>query len=117
MTSPIRTQLQAELRRAIQARHMATVATLRTLLGTIDNAEAVPIPEGFQPQPGVNNDVPRKVLSEAEIQAILDTEREQRVKHAATYAALGKSEEAARLQAEAALIARYLADSSRAPDC
>lgn len=112
MTSSIRTQLQAELRHAIQARDLATVATLRTLLGEIDNAEAVPLPEGFQAQPGVNNDVPRKVLSEAEIQAILSTEREQRLQYAATYASLGQTKEAARLQAEAALIERFLSPSS-----
>jgi uncharacterized protein YqeY len=106
----LREQMKRDLVQAMKARQTATVATLRSALAAIDNAEAVPVDETTPIIPFVTQrpDVPRKVLSDADIQEILQKEVDERNAASAEYARLGQSTEAERLQASAALIANYL---------
>jgi uncharacterized protein YqeY len=106
----IRERLKEDLKQAIRAREKATMATLRTMLAALDNAEAVTLDASFQPVVGLNNDVPRKVLREEDFLQVLRMEANGRRSAIATYEALGRVEEAARLRAELAVFARYLGD-------
>jgi hypothetical protein len=85
------------------------VSTLRSTLAEIDNAEAVEVDTSFVPLVGRTNDVPRKVLTEAEIRAILQSEADQIKLALAEYERVGRVEKAAELQAAWELLAGYLA--------
>lgn len=106
----IRKQMKLDLVKAMKARQSATVATLRSALAAIDNAEAVPIDEKTPIIPFVTQspDVPRKVLSDADIHQILQKEVDERIAASAEYNRLGQTGEAERLAAAAALISVYL---------
>jgi uncharacterized protein YqeY len=106
----VRNRIKADLLLAMKASESATVATLRTMLAALDNAEAVPLDASFQPLVGQSNDVPRKVLSEKEFLQVLHNEANGRRTAVATYEQLGKVEEANRLRAELAVFAKYLGD-------
>lgn len=107
----LRERMKADLRQAMKARQSATVATLRSALAAIDNAEAVPVDDQTPIIPLVTHspDVPRKVLSAADIRAILQKEVDERRAASAEYAHLGQTAEAERLTVAAELIASYLA--------
>lgn len=106
----LREQMKADLRQAMKARQNATVATLRTILAAIDNAEAVPVDATTPiiPLATQSPDVPRKVLSAADIQAIVQKEIADLRAASAEYARLGQTAEAERLQIAANLLAGYL---------
>ena len=107
----LREQMKADLRQAIKARHSATVATLRTVLAAIDNAEAVPVTTPTMPvEPvlGHRTEVPRKLLSADDIQQIIQREVDERRAASLKYANLGQTGEAERLQTAATLIEAYL---------
>jgi uncharacterized protein YqeY len=106
----IRERMKADLIRAMKTRQTARVATLRSALAAIDNAEAVPVGDQTPIIPFVTQspDVPRKVLSVADIRQLLQKEVDERHAASAEYARLGQPAEAERLQAAAALIASYL---------
>lgn len=107
----VRAQMKADLTQALKARQHATVATLRSVLAAIDNAEAVPVDEStlsVEPVRGKGNDVPRKVLSVDDIRQIVQKEMDERRAASVKYAHLGLQAEAERLQTAAALIATYL---------
>ena len=109
--SEIREQMKVDLRQAMKARDTERVTTLRSVLGAIDNAEAVPITAvsaSVEPVVGKSNDVPRKLLSTEDIRQIVAHEIAERQHAGQTYAALGQSAEAERLQTAAALLATYL---------
>lgn len=108
----IREQMKADLVQAMKARESLTVATLRSVLGAIDNAEAVPVSAPtlpVEPVIGKSNEVPRKVLSADDIRQILQNEVDERCAASAEYARLGQHAEAERIQTAAALITAYLA--------
>lgn len=107
-TLSIREQMKMDLTAAMKAREMVTVSTLRTVLGAIDNAEAVPITTPLEYSNGKTNDVPRKQLTQTDIEQILRQELNTRQAAALKYQDLGKEGEAARLQQEADVIAHYL---------
>jgi uncharacterized protein YqeY len=104
----IRERVKADLKQAIEAREKATMTILRTMLGALDNAEAVTLDALPHPVVGWNNDVPRKVLSEEDFLQVLRNEAAGRRSAIATYERLGRAEEAARLRAELAVFARYV---------
>lgn len=107
----LREQMKMDLIQAMKTQERATVATLRSVLAAIDNAEAVPVRESkasVEPIAGKSNEVPRKVLSADEIRQIVQRERDERQHASVTYGQLGQKAEAARLQKAAALIATYL---------
>lgn len=110
----IREQMKAALVEATRARDRASMTTLRTLLGAIDNAEAV-VPDPALPTPSEApmgtlgyQDMPRRLLTEEDIRHLLSHEAEERRTSAANYEELGREEEARRLYAEVALIQRCL---------
>lgn len=103
-----RQRMKRDLIAAMKARRSAEVATLRTLLGAIDNAEAVGIEPATEPIVGLSPDVPRRELSEEEVRDLLRAEADERASAAALYDELGRGEEAERLRVELRFVERYL---------
>lgn len=101
-------RLKADLLRAMKARDIVRVSTLRTMLSALDNATAVEVDPSFVPLQGVTPDVPRRELSEADQLDLLRVEAVQRRKAALHYETLGKQDEATRLWAEVAVFADYV---------
>ena len=107
----IREQMKADLTQAMKARDSLAVTTLRSVLGAIDNAEAIPVSEAkfpVEPVVGKSNEAPRKILSPDDIRQILQHEIEDRRAASTEYARLGQQAEAERLQKAAGLIEGYL---------
>lgn len=106
----LREQMKADLRQAMKARQLETVATLRAVLAAIDNAEAVPVEEltmPVEPVLGQQHEVARKLLSVADLRQIIQQEAAERRAASHKYATLGQPAEAERLQAAATLIETY----------
>jgi uncharacterized protein YqeY len=103
--------MKADLIEAMKSREQLKVATLRSVLAAIDNAEAVPVTERRTltvPVLGQTHEVPRKVLSDDDIRQIMQREVDERNAASTEYTRLGQTEEAVRLQTAAALIETYL---------
>jgi uncharacterized protein YqeY len=90
----LRESLKTDLKTAMKARQPHTVSTLRTVLAAIDNAEAVDVDTSFVPMTGITKDVPRKVLSEADMEAILRAEVDDLQAAMVHYEAGGRADEA-----------------------
>ena len=103
-------RLKADLRIAVKARQNSTIRAIRSMLAAIDNAGAVELDESLTPTVGTSGDVPRRILSEEQVQEILHREAENRRSAIATYERLRRQEEADRLRAELAVFGRYLDD-------
>ena len=103
-------RLKADLRIAVKARQNSTISAIRSMLAAIDNAGAVELDESLTPTVGTSGDVPRRILSEEQVQEILHREAENRRSAIATYERLRRQEEADRLRAELAVFGRYLDD-------
>jgi uncharacterized protein len=121
--------LEARLRRALtaalRARDLTAAAALRSALGAIGNAEAVPPPAAVPPEPGrpaapaagdgphiagavaglAAGEAERLRLSPAQVQAIVQAEIDERLTAAAQYEQAGHADRAARLAAEAQALA------------
>jgi uncharacterized protein len=110
---------------AMKARHKRAVATLRSTLAAIDNAEAVDAaaavdataggehPAGDGPIAGAAlgvgaAEVERRVLTAAETEAIVRREVAERQHAAHAYERAGHAQPAERLRAEAELLTTYL---------
>jgi len=106
----LKERLRADLKAAMQARATDEVRLLRTLIAAVDNAEAVPgEPKNIQRAFGdPGSEVARRQLGSEDLAALLDREIEERLAAAAGYDEI-QPELAARLRAEAALIAGYQA--------
>lgn len=104
----VRQRLKDDLTKAMKARQTAAVTAIRTLLGEIDNAEAVDVPDMPVPVSGQTKDVPRKELSDADIQHILHSQAAGYCAAIAEYAALHRAEKVAQLQAELDVVVQYL---------
>jgi len=114
--SPLYTRLRQALPAALKARDQVAVAALRSAVSAIDNAQAVEAP----PSPrsgGViagavtglgAGDAPRRELSEDDIAAIVGAELAERRRAAADYERAGQVDAAARLRAEADVLATHL---------
>ncbi len=116
----IRTRLQTGLRAAIKARDTVAASALRSALGAIGNAEAVPqrpdpgksspAPGGHQPIAGSAGvlgagEVRRRALTKDEVAEIVRAEVAQRHAAASRYEAAGHADRASRLRREAEVIA------------
>jgi uncharacterized protein YqeY len=88
----------------MKARDNAAIGTLRCLLSVVDNAGAQD-PKVF----GSSTEVPRKSLTEDEVQALMQAEVTSRRAAVADYERGGRHQDAARLRAELLLLARYIA--------
>ena len=100
---PMRARLSADLLVAMKARDQPAIDTLRCLLAVLDNAGAQD-PKAF----GSLTEVPRKPLTEGELQALLQAEVVSRRAAVTEYERGGRHQDAARLRAELVLISRYV---------
>ncbi len=118
----MRDSLRADLKTAIKSKDRVAIAALRSALGAIDNAEAVPIdhPAGDVPMTSGNEhvagvalglgaaEVERRHLTEADLRDIVAHEIRERMTSAEEYERLGRADAAERLRAEAAVLERVL---------
>jgi uncharacterized protein YqeY len=88
----------------MKARDQPVIDTLRCLLAVLDNAGAQD-PNAF----GSSTEVPRKSLTQGELQALMQTEVTSRRTAVIDYEHGGRYQDAARLRAELVLISRYVA--------
>lgn len=102
--------MRADLLRARKARDSRTERALKRCLAAIENAEAPPAQQRVNVLGETGpTEVPRLVLTAADLAAVLRAEIAEAAVAADQYAAGGRHEEAARLRAESAVIATYLA--------
>jgi uncharacterized protein len=120
----MRETLRRDLTSAMKARDVVAVAALRSALAAIDNAEAVDVAPAAEPAAtsatsaevagavvGVGAaEVPRRVLTAADVERLVRGERDDRITAAVDHERLGRSESAGRLRAEAGVLALYLPD-------
>ncbi|WP_067827811.1 hypothetical protein [Nocardia inohanensis] len=114
-TQPLRDRLRAALPVAMKARDRTATAAIRSALGAIDNAEAV---DGSDVKAGAIEDSAvgpgtaerdRRILTEADIEAIVRAEITDRLTAATEYEGLnGGVDRAASLRAEAAALTSLL---------
>jgi uncharacterized protein len=105
---PLLTRLRNDLRAAMKQRDALSTTVLRSLLDALDNACAVPLTSEHALVYGDRTEVPRKLVTEAEYQAILRHEADSRSAAASEYEQLGRADVAARLHAELELVMRYV---------
>jgi uncharacterized protein YqeY len=89
----------------------ATMMVLRSVLSAISNREAVPAvpPDRENPMGRLGfGDVGRRELTPQEVKLVLLDEVDERRNSAGYLRTAGRNEEAARLEAEAAILERYL---------
>ena len=114
----MRADLRAGLTAALKAKDRVAISALRSALAAIDNAEAV------APEPTATTatsehvaggaagvgaaEVARKELTDADMRAVVAREHQERTEAAETYAQLGREADAARVRAEAEVLARHL---------
>jgi len=102
--------MSQDLRTAMKNRDKVTVSLLRTLMATLDNAEAVAVDLSTLPKVPTTerHEVPRKELTSAEVRQLLERELAERQRAHGEYVALGLADEAKRLQTEIELITAYV---------
>jgi uncharacterized protein YqeY len=117
----MRDRLREDLSAAMKARDRVAITVLRTTLAAIDNAEAVDPSAGETPVTGSHHiagasagvgstDVTRRVLSDADIDAVIREQADERWQVAAEYEKLGQVQAADTLRREAAVLDKYLRD-------
>lgn len=107
----IRDQMRADLLAARKQRNGDDVAMLRALLAAIDHAEAVEVDEPDSSAPpvfGQLNEVPRRKLTEADIQAILQDEADELRAAIAEFEHADRPDKVAQLRSHLVLVERYL---------
>ena len=105
-------RLRADLKAAMGAKDAVRVAVLRGLVATLDNAQAAPVGDGHERYRELafgdpSTEVPRLVLKEADVRALFAAEADSRRAAAAQMRTHGQTERAARLLAEAEIVAGY----------
>ena len=114
---PLRERLRAALPAALKARDRVAVAALRSTLAAIDNAEAVDRAPDVDRNLGIERlpvgvgaaEVPRRVLTEAQVEGIVRAELAEREAAARDYERAGRPERADQLRGEAGVLAAHLA--------
>ena len=118
----LRERLGGALRQALRSRDAVAVSALRSALAALDNAEAVPDggsdgsasathPRLAGTTLGVGSaEVPRRTLSDDEQRAVLQAEIDERLFAAAQFDLGSRPDRAARLRAEAAVLAEHCPD-------
>ncbi len=116
----LRTRLGAALKDAMRARDQVAASALRSALGAIGNAEAVPAdqPEVAPAQGGPHfagavaglgaTETARRLLTPADLDAIMRTEISERERAADHYAESGFPDQAERLRREASVLTSML---------
>jgi uncharacterized protein YqeY len=105
----LRARLSADLLTAMKARDKPTIDTLRCLLAVLDNAGAQDPATAPSVVVGLSADVPRKSLTQSELDALMKAEVTSRSTAAIEYERGGRHQDAARLRAELVLLSRYIA--------
>src|SRR6185503_4429007 len=111
MVDVVRTHIRTDLREAMRAKRMDEVAVLRTLIAALDNAEAITVaPERYTERAFGDpaTEVPRKLLSAAEVAAVLEAEQREKLTAAAELERAGRAADAVKLRDAAAIVSRYL---------
>jgi uncharacterized protein YqeY len=93
------------------ARDKAAIDTLRCLLAVLDNAGAQDA-KVFGP----STEVPRKSLTQSELQALMQAEVTSRSAAVIEYERGGRHQDAERLRAELRLVSRYVPFLGEAPE-
>jgi uncharacterized protein YqeY len=117
----MRDRLREDLSAAMKARDRVAITVLRTTLAAIDNAEAVDFSPGETPVTGSHHvagasagvgstDVTRRVLSDADIDAVIREQADECQQAAAEYEKLGRVQAAGALRRQAAVLDKYLRD-------
>jgi uncharacterized protein len=123
----VRSCLRQGLTTALKARDQVAVAALRSAMAAIDNAEAVDPSTDARPEAssehiagataGVgSSDVRRRMLSDADVIAIVREQVGERVDAAEEYDRLGRHDQAGTLRHEAAVLAELLDQKGGFPD-
>jgi uncharacterized protein YqeY len=123
----VRARLRQALGAAVRARDPVAASALRSALGALGNAEAVPAPQ--TPASSVGSayiagaaaglgaeEARRRPLSESEAAAILEAEIAERLAAAAGYERSGHRDRASRLRREAQVLASASAPSGATAD-
>ena len=111
----VREELQDGLRHAMRERDKPAVRALRTALGAIANAEAVPAPDRLDHplgSVGLSVDVPRRELTADDVRAVLLAEVRERRAAMADYERHGRQDRADELRAELRALERYVDDDT-----
>jgi uncharacterized protein len=103
----LRERVGSDLKSAMKLRSSLDVRALRSLLTALDNGTAVAL-ESLSPEARRAGEVPRRELTSADVEAILQRQVDEREDAAAEYARLGMQPEVERLRAEIAILNRYL---------
>lgn len=108
----MKVRLRADLKAAMIARDVVRMAVLRSLVATLDNAQAVPIGGGHERYRELafgdaSAEAPRLTLSEGDVRALFAAEADSRRAAAAQMQSHGEAERGARLLAEAEIVAGY----------
>lgn len=122
--SALRAQLRAALTQAMKARDAVAVRVLRTTIGAVENAEAVPAGAFLStdaPQSHIAGaatgvgatEAARREMSVDDVLEIIGHEMRERVVEADQYEGGGHGERAQSLRAEAAVLAAFLTDERR----
>jgi uncharacterized protein len=113
---PLRQRLRAALPTALKSRDRTAVSALRSTIAAIDNAEAVD-GQGFSGSLAIEwspvgvgaAELPRRVLHEADVEALVRKEIADREAAALEYDQAGRSDRADQLRAEVGVLAAFLA--------
>jgi uncharacterized protein len=121
----LRIRLSAALKDAMRARDQVAAAALRSALGAIGNAEAVPADQTAA-VPGAGGphfagavaglgaaEMARRQLTPADLEAIMRTEISERERAADEYAANGFADQAERLRREASVLSSIVKGGGR----
>ncbi len=118
--SPLTARLRTALTEALSSRDLIAAAAVRSALAAIGNAEAVPPPAGSGSERASSEHVAgavaglgtaeaaRRLLTEADIAAIVAAEIADRRSAADEYDRLARSEQSARLRQEADILSRMV---------
>lgn len=81
---------------------------IRTLIAAIENAGAVDAELSADPRIGLNHDVTRRDLTEADLSRIIESERDEVARAARHYRELGVTGEAEDLELRVQIADRYI---------
>ncbi len=109
MGQSIRERIAADLTEALKRRDHEAMTVLRTTLGAIGNAEAVPLTTSRSWPVSGPTEVARRQLTEDDFARVVSSEIEERKAAAELYRASGQDSMADRLDAGTKLLAGYLA--------
>lgn len=101
-------QLRADLAISLRERRSIEVSAIRTLIGALENAEAVEVEHSSEVKTGFGHDVPRRELTDREVRDILERERSDVVNAMVRYGDLGLDDHVAEMKARLTIIERYV---------